>query len=112
MNIESTKRLMQKGYSKEDVARAVRDNLPELDFHAKGEGFHYDKAGNYKPPAQVIAELLSSPMIKSPDDLKEIELALLEFNLFWKERPEGRAIYPHYRFIQFIKGRNYRSTMP
>lgn len=93
------KSLIEKGYPPNQICSELLARLGSLNMRSAGKPQHYDASGNYVPPAQVICEALTYA------DLSEIESALAEFNLYWRDTKEGRAVFPHQQFLNFLSNR-------
>ncbi|MBB3048882.1 hypothetical protein FHR99_003156 [Litorivivens lipolytica] len=101
--LTQVKELIDKGYSLTEIAQALDRYLDkEFNFEKAGESNDYDSSGNYCPPLEVLL-----PALSICSDIEQIKLALIEFNLYWKESRQGRVIYPHRLFIEFLEKRDF-----
>lgn len=96
--LERLAKLSKAGLSDKAIISSLDGNLAPFDFHAQGQPQHYDHNGRYQAPIQVLIEAM-----KFGCPSASLEISLLEFNIYWLDTVEGRAIYPHINYLRFLE---------
>lgn len=98
--IQLINKLTQQGYTDREIAEEILNETTEIDLRARVGTEHFDDADNYLPPPQVLAHA-----ILDGTSVTELEMALAEFNLYWRDREEGRPVYAHQLFLSHLQRR-------
>lgn len=98
--IELIDALVRRGFTAEAVAQEILSETPALNLREKAGAQCFDDNDNYLPPPQVLATAI---LEGSP--ISELEVGLAEFNLYWRDREEGRPVFAHQLFLRHMQNR-------